>query len=261
MIFRSAAKLRHLEPISTVIITVLRSTCRHNRVLAWCLTPNYRLTCMWAIYFHIQALRNVWSSLSADITNSVACTIVGARLDCSNSVMYAISDNNMSKLQHIQSTLARVITDAKKREHILPVLQKLHWLPGSAQLNIRLLWLHQQLCRRVFLSICQSQFSQLCLHGIFALMAQTYSMFLRPNPHLTSPTEITATPYPQYGTVYRLTYEHSRWRQLSGHVPNTFNDTSSLRFLPGDHEIIMYIRFDSKSFDTKHVTNSSTYLC
>ena len=38
-------------------------------------------------------------------------------------------------------------------------------------------------------------------------------VFLRPNPHQpTSPTELTATQHPQYGTDYRITYEQSRWR-------------------------------------------------
>ena len=99
-----------------------------SRVLA----PNYRSISMrtkFVDYFHIRALQHIRRSLSDDIANSVACDIVGARLDYCNTVLHGISDNNISKLQDIQNTLAWVVTGTKKREHITLVLQKLYWLP------------------------------------------------------------------------------------------------------------------------------------
>ena len=36
---------------------------------------------------------------------------------------------NLNKLQRIQNSLARVITNTSKYQHITPTLKKLHWLP------------------------------------------------------------------------------------------------------------------------------------
>ena len=79
----------------------------------------------------VQTLNDARSSLSVDITNSVPCTIVGARLDYCNSILNDISHSSISKLQRVQNTLARVVTDIRNREQITPVLQNLHWLPVS----------------------------------------------------------------------------------------------------------------------------------
>ena len=40
-----------------------------------------------------------------------------------------ISQTNLNKLQHIQNSLARAITNTSKYQHITPTLEKLYWLP------------------------------------------------------------------------------------------------------------------------------------
>ena len=75
------------------------------------------------------ALRRIRGSLSPEVTNTVACAIVGARLDYCNSILYGTSKYNISRLQHVQNTLARVITRTIKFDHITPVLCRLHLLP------------------------------------------------------------------------------------------------------------------------------------
>ena len=80
-------------------------------------------------YFHIRSLRLVRGSMTTDIAKPVASAIVGARLDYCNSLLYGVSAANLYKLQRSQNTLARVVAGTKKRDHITPVLQALHWLP------------------------------------------------------------------------------------------------------------------------------------
>ena len=74
-------------------------------------------------------LRRIHGSLPPEITNTVACAIVGARLDYCNSILYGTSEYNISRLQRMQNTRARVVTRTKKFDHITPVLRCLHWLP------------------------------------------------------------------------------------------------------------------------------------
>ena len=40
-----------------------------------------------------------------------------------------LSGFNQHKLQSIQNTLARIVTNHRKYAHVTPILQKLHWLP------------------------------------------------------------------------------------------------------------------------------------
>ena len=56
-------------------------------------------------------------------------SLVSSKLDYCNSLYSGISQTNLNKLQRIQNSLARVITNTSKYQHITPTLKKLHWLP------------------------------------------------------------------------------------------------------------------------------------
>jgi hypothetical protein len=89
-------------------------------------------------YFHIKALRRLRPVLTVGLANEVATAIVGSRLDYCNSLFHGISDNNIKKLQRVQNTLARIVTETPRFEHITPVLSDLHWLPVSSRVNYKL---------------------------------------------------------------------------------------------------------------------------
>jgi hypothetical protein len=80
-------------------------------------------------YSNIRALRQIRSALTQETARSVASAIVSTRLDYCNSLLYKTTAKNISKLQRIQNSLARVVTGHRKHEHIKPILKKLHWLP------------------------------------------------------------------------------------------------------------------------------------
>ena len=52
---------------------------------------------------HIRALRQIRNNLSSDTAKTVACAIVGLRLDYCNSLLHNISKKNIQKLQRIQN--------------------------------------------------------------------------------------------------------------------------------------------------------------
>ena len=66
---------------------------------------------------------------------------VTSKLDHCNSVLYGLPDHQLSKLQRIQNTAARVITRTKQSEHIQPVLYNLHWLPIKQRIVYKILLL------------------------------------------------------------------------------------------------------------------------
>jgi len=90
-----------------------------------------------AVYYHIQALKHIRSSLSTDMAKTVASASVNSRLDYANSVLYNTSSVKMLKLQRVQNSLAPVVTYMKCVENIHPVLHQLHWLPINYRINYK----------------------------------------------------------------------------------------------------------------------------
>ena len=77
--------------------------------------------------------------MSTNTTKIVACTIVSSRLDYCNALLDGISESNLGKLQRVQNTLAYVITRfrLRRRDHITPALEELHWLPIRARITFK----------------------------------------------------------------------------------------------------------------------------
>ena len=58
-----------------------------------------------------------------------ANALVGNQLDYSNSLFKSLGVLDLRKLQCVQNSLARIITNTTKYSHITPVRRTLHWLP------------------------------------------------------------------------------------------------------------------------------------
>jgi len=90
-------------------------------------------------YYHIRQLRSAARSLS---TETAAKTLVQAfiscRLDYCNSLMYGVADSLIRMVHSVQNAAARLITGARRQDHITPVLRKLHWLPARQRVRLKL---------------------------------------------------------------------------------------------------------------------------
>ena len=80
-----------------------------GKVRVWSLKTSYN-----PCYIFYYTLQNVLSKLG---------------LDYCNSLFRGLSGFNQHKLQSIQNTLARFVTNHRKYAHVTPILKKLHWLP------------------------------------------------------------------------------------------------------------------------------------
>ena len=47
----------------------------------------------------------------------------------SNKLLFGISDNLLRRLQAVRNAAACLVTGTRRREHTIPVLRQLHWLP------------------------------------------------------------------------------------------------------------------------------------
>ena len=73
--------------------------------------------------------RNIRQFLAQDAAVSVANAFVSSQLDYCNSLFRSLSKVNLHRLQCIQNSAARIVTNSCKYTRITPVLRKLHWLP------------------------------------------------------------------------------------------------------------------------------------
>jgi len=63
---------------------------------------------------------------------------ISCRLGYCNSMFYGITDGLMSRLQSVQNAAARLVSGARRYDHITPVLQELHWLPVRRRVDFKM---------------------------------------------------------------------------------------------------------------------------
>ena len=80
-------------------------------------------------FIQICDLRRVRKHLTDEAAILAANALVTSHLDYCNSVFRSSSSLNMRKLQCIQNTLARIVTNCNKYTQASPILKRLHWLP------------------------------------------------------------------------------------------------------------------------------------
>ena len=86
-----------------------------------------------------QSLMLIQSSLPRDVAQSVACAIIGSRLDYCNSLYYGMSNTNFQRLQRVQNAAARIVCQAPRRQHhSADLLKDLHWLPVRSRVDYKI---------------------------------------------------------------------------------------------------------------------------
>ncbi|KAK2190776.1 hypothetical protein NP493_69g05016 [Ridgeia piscesae] len=87
-------------------------------------------TCQ-AAYFQLHNIAKIRHYLTIDACKTIVHGLVTSKLDYGNAVLYGINGPLLQKLQRVQNSAARVITQQRRREHlhIKPVLIALYWLP------------------------------------------------------------------------------------------------------------------------------------
>ena len=108
-------------------------------------------------YYHIWALRLIQRLLPLDMAQTLACSIVGARLDYCKSVLYGAPITSIQKLRRVQNSLACVVLQQPRMSPARPLLKSLHWLPicqriaftvAALTYKIRSIFLVRRICTR-----------------------------------------------------------------------------------------------------------------
>jgi len=90
-----------------------------NRALAVARSCNY----------HARAICHTRHLLTLDLAQTFACNLILSRIAYGNSVLYGARSGTIQKLQRVQSNAARIVLQA---------LRTLHWLPVEQRINYKL---------------------------------------------------------------------------------------------------------------------------
>ena len=63
---------------------------------------------------------------------------ISSRLDYCNALLCGVSDGLMRRLQSVQKADARLVTGARRRDHITPIIRQLHWLPVRQRVTFKI---------------------------------------------------------------------------------------------------------------------------
>ena len=80
-------------------------------------------------YYHLKNIASIRSCLTEQAPIRLVHSLVVLRLDYANAILFGITDVLIGKLQRVQNYAARLVVRCDRRDHITPVVKKLHWLP------------------------------------------------------------------------------------------------------------------------------------
>jgi hypothetical protein len=121
-------------------------------------------------YRQLFALSKLRKFLDQESLEKIMHAFVTTRLDYCNALFCGASKSSIKKLQMVQNTAARILTQTRKYDHIItPVLKQLHWLPVDQRIKFKILTL-------VFK----------CVHGIAPSYLQDLINFYHPVRDLQS---------------------------------------------------------------------------
>ena len=112
--------------LSIVVFSKPQHLCINFCIVVLLLTSNH--SCL-LVVVSMRDLHRIRKYLTSEVAVLAANALVSSRLDYCNSLFRGLSGFNQHKLQSIQNTLARIVTNHRKYAHVTPILQKLHWLP------------------------------------------------------------------------------------------------------------------------------------
>ena len=92
-------------------------------------------------YSHLRNINRIRKSLSQSDTEKLVHAFISSRLDSCNSLLSGLPVTKIKPLIRVQNAAARLVTRARKYDHITDIFIKLHWLPVVQRINFKLLLL------------------------------------------------------------------------------------------------------------------------
>ena len=94
-----------------------------------------------ACYAQLHSISKIRKYLSVEAAKTIVHAFVTSRLDNLNSILANPQKNQVTRLQKIQNSAARLVLRQNKYCHITPLLRSLHWLPVAQRIEFKILLL------------------------------------------------------------------------------------------------------------------------
>ena len=91
-------------------------------------SEHVKKTCI-ACFLQMCDLCRIRLYVTQEVAVLAAHALVSSRLDYCNSLFRGLSCFNQNKLQSIQSTLAHIVTNQRKYNHVTSIFKRFHWFP------------------------------------------------------------------------------------------------------------------------------------
>ena len=85
-------------------------------------------TCQSAV-IAIRRIGQIRQYLNKKSVETLVHSLIMSHVDNCNILYYGLPKKELNRLQRIQNTAARLVSGARYRESISPILNSLHWLP------------------------------------------------------------------------------------------------------------------------------------
>jgi len=86
----------------------------------------------------LRRIRSIRRSVTQPVLQSLVVALLLSRLDYGSTVLFGLPQQLVDKLQSVQNAAARFLLAARRRDHISPLLQSLHWLRVVERITFRL---------------------------------------------------------------------------------------------------------------------------
>ena len=100
--------------------------------------PHVQSLCIFA-NFQLHRISRICKYLTPEATATLLHSLITARLDYCNGILYGLPKTQLNKLQLSMNSAARLTSGVKKSEHITPYLVKLHWLQIEHCISFKIL--------------------------------------------------------------------------------------------------------------------------
>ena len=80
-------------------------------------------------FYHLSNPSRIRKYLSKESAVVAVHAFVTSKLDFCSALLYSLLKYQLQRLQSVQNTVARVVCQMSRFQHITPVLQELHWQP------------------------------------------------------------------------------------------------------------------------------------
>ena len=145
-IFGTPQQLAKLQPVQLEIGDCIVSLSKEVKNLGVIMDQNLNYkshvtAVSKSAYYQLYNIQKVSRNLTEEAAATAIHAFVSSKLDYANSLLYGLPNRVLYGLQKIQNSAARTLTGVRRRDHITPVLMRLHWLPIRRRIHYKMLTL------------------------------------------------------------------------------------------------------------------------